>query len=411
MSLRTNTGIWTLALALLSGCPTPQQDGSVPDYRTQAVRTINGVGLNGIGLNGIGLNGIGLNGIGLNGIGLNGIGLNGTGLNDSSLNGTGLNGTGLNGTGLNGTGVTGLSLSSVTYNGTGLNGTGLNGTGLNGTGLNGIGLNGSELFIAVNAQTILRGATVVGTEFHYKYQAPGSSTAAQFTVRIDAASIDPNAKIPSGQTNDVWIYKLVVRQDGMTPPSEWSSLCYTEQGAPDTALLLSNRWDQTTGNRIDTPTFITFACRDFALGKCARMGYRPWAKSSSCTGSGSNRKCSDVALVDHHQSCVRMMRADYCGNGKSYTVNGTLIDIYDYLNPPIQVPETDWDIEARWTPTGAICINEPRHPELVGKWRRPDCNGDGKPDSFPACGQSDNRYSGKGLVVDRFDDDQSGCGK
>ena len=26
-----------------------QQDGSVPDYRTQAVRTINGVGLNGIG--------------------------------------------------------------------------------------------------------------------------------------------------------------------------------------------------------------------------------------------------------------------------------------------------------------------------------------------------------------------------
>jgi hypothetical protein len=106
-----------------------------------------------------------------------------------------------------------------------------------------------------------------------------------------------------------------------------------------------------------------------------------------------------------------MMRADYCGNGKSYTVNGTLIDIYDYLNPPIQVPETDWDIEARWTPTGAICINEPRHPELVGKWRRPDCNGDGKPDSFPACGQSDNRYSGKGLVVDRFDDDQSGCGK
>lgn len=106
-----------------------------------------------------------------------------------------------------------------------------------------------------------------------------------------------------------------------------------------------------------------------------------------------------------------MMRADYCGSGKSYTVNGTLIDIYDYLNPPIQVPETDWDIEARWTPTGAICLNDPRHPELVGKWKRPDCNGDGKPDQFPNCGSSDRSYHGKGLVVNRFDDDQSRCGK
>jgi hypothetical protein len=273
-----------------------------------------------------------------------------------------------------------------------------------------LALNGSEVILETGGQTI-RGTGVAGLELHYTYQKTSSSTPIVFTIRFDSASLDSSAKIPQGQQNDVWKYNVLARQEGQTPALSFQPICLTETGLPDQAIMLSNRWDPVTANRIDQQNVITFACRDFALGKCAHLGYRPWAKGTSCSGSGSNRKCADIALTDHHQSCVRMMRADYCGNGKSYTVNGTLIDIYDYLNPPIQVPETDWDIEARWTPTGAICINEPRHPELVGKWRRPDCNGDGKPDSFPACGQSDNRYSGKGLVVDRFDDDQSGCGK
>jgi len=251
---------------------------------------------------------------------------------------------------------------------------------------------------------------LAGLEFHYSYQAAGAATAVPFTIKIDSAGLDPTAHMPAGQANDIWMYNLLARQDNVTPAPAWQPACYTEQGVADQALMLSNRWDLKTGNRLDQPNFITFACRDYSLGKCARMGYRPWAKGQSCTGAVPRRTCTDLALVDHHQSCVRMMRADYCGNGKSYTVNGTTIDIYDYLNPPIQVPETSWDIEARWVTTGAICINEPRHPELLGKWKRPDCNGDGKPDAFPACGV-DGRNSGKGLVVDRFDDDQSGCGK
>lgn len=190
-------------------------------------------------------------------------------------------------------------------------------------------------------------------------------------------------------------------------PAAWNSLCQTKEGADDQSLLLSDRWDTETGNRIDQAAFITFACRDFALAKCARMGYRPWAKANRCSGSGAARSCSDVSLTDHHQACTRMMRADYCGNGTSYTVDGTVIDVYDYLNPPLQVSESDWDIEAAWTPMGALCLNEPRHPELLGKWRRLDCDGDGEADSLPACGQSNNRHSGRGLVVNRFANEQS----
>jgi len=379
MSLRKSASIWALAVGLTAGCPPPQQD-SPSDYRAQEIRTPNGMGVNGMGVNGMGVNGMGVNG----------------------------------------TGVEGLSLTGAVYNGMGVNGMGVNGMGVNGSDANsaavsnqtvtGVSLTGSQLSIVVNGQT-LTGKDVVGLELNYSYQPVANQTPFQFTIRFDSAGLDPTTRLAIGQTNDVWMYNLVWRQKGISPTPAWQALCYSETNAADQAILLANRWDLVTGNRIDNPSFITFACRDYALGKCARLGYRPWAKAPTCTGSGSRRTCKDVSLVDHHQSCVRMMRADYCGTGKSYTVNGTLIDIYDYLNPPIQVPETDWDIEARWTPTGAICINEPRHPELVGRWKRPDCNGDGKPDTFPACGQSDNRYSGKGLLVNRFNDDQSRCGK
>jgi hypothetical protein len=102
-----------------------------------------------------------------------------------------------------------------------------------------------------------------------------------------------------------------------------------------------------------------------------------------------------------------MIRADYCGNGTAYTVTGTLIDLYDYLDPPLNVPETDWDLEARWTPTGALCLSEPRHPELLARWRWPDCDGDGKQDRaerFKDC--KDPTTKGQGLLVTRVQENR-----
>jgi hypothetical protein len=435
MSLRKSASIGVLAIGCLTGCPTPQQQEHAADYRWQAQRGGNGLAYQGIFTQGVFTQGVFTQGTALQGIGTQGTAIQGTGTQGTGTQGTGTQGTGTQGTGTQGTGTQGTGTQGTGTQGTGTQGTGTQGSGISGSGISATGVVGlsllgvtytgsgqtnapvtglylqsSELFAVAGGQTI-RGSVVAGLEFHYSYLATGATSPFVFTLRVDAAGLDPTAHLPPNTANDVWMYSLMARQDNVSPAPAWQPACYTEGNVPDQALMLSHRWDLTTGNRLDQPNFITFACRDYSLGKCARMGYRPWAKAQTCTGSGSKRTCTDIALTDHHQSCVRMMRADYCGNGKSYTVNGTLIDIYDYLNPPLQVPETDWDIEARWTPTGAICLNDPRHPELVGKWKRPDCNGDGKPDVFSACGQSDNRYSGKGLVVNRFNDDQSGCGK
>jgi hypothetical protein len=58
--------------------------------------------------------------------------------------------------------------------------------------------------------------------------------------------------------------------------------------------------------------------------------------------------------VDHHQACVRMVRADYCGDGRSWTVNGRRVNLYD--DWWAQQDTMAWNLEAEWTPSGAYCI-------------------------------------------------------
>ena len=67
-------------------------------------------------------------------------------------------------------------------------------------------------------------------------------------------------------------------------------------------------------------------------------------------------------LQPYHAACVRMVRADYCGDGRPHTVDGTWIDIWDGLG--IQTrderdghPEV---FEAAWSPGGAAYLHTPR---------------------------------------------------
>jgi hypothetical protein len=50
-----------------------------------------------------------------------------------------------------------------------------------------------------------------------------------------------------------------------------------------------------------------------------------------------------------------MLRADYCGDGTSWTFNGNLVNVYD--NVGIQKDSENWYHEAVWTPSGAACMS------------------------------------------------------
>jgi len=101
---------------------------------------------------------------------------------------------------------------------------------------------------------------------------------------------------------------------------------------------------------------ITLTCASGAVGKCARFGYRPWARGPR-----------GEALLPLHAACVHMVRADYCGDNRPHTKDGTGIDLYDDLG--IQTPATLDDpaftFEAGWTPQGAACIARTRWPDLI----------------------------------------------
>lgn len=296
--------------------------------------------------------------------------------NGFTPNGFTPNGFTPNGFKLNSQTMTGVSLSSVRLDGREVSGLHLHGSSFNAASATGRTVSGLDFSGALATVNMLP---------------PGAQQAVEYTLRFDRVYVDPQT--PGG---DIFLYDVSFARSG---DATFSSLCADSKGNPVSAVPILNSWNIQTGERIEDTNLITFACISGAIGKCVRLGYRPWAQANSCT----NSSCSPVSLANHHQACTRLIRADYCGNGKSYTLEGTPIEVYDGLSPQIQRQTMGWDIEAKWTPKGAQCLSDMRHAELISKGHAPDCDGDGKPDHFPRCGERDGLRSA--LLVSSFDQD------
>ena len=293
--------------------------------------------------------------------------------NGMTLNGMTLNGIILNGMTLNGMTLNGVSLNGVTLNGMTLNGITLNGVTLNGMTLNGVTLNGSLFSYTPGTGPSISGLAFAGAIWQLTVQPSGAAQPAQVALRFDNIYADPR-----NTSGDVFLYDISYSVDGN---NTWTSLCRDGAGNRVAAIPIRNRWNYQTGARIEDPSAITFACANAALGKCVRLGYRPWA-----TAQSGKKNDPPISLADHHQACTRLIRADYCGNGTSYTLDGTLIEVYDDLQPNINSNTMNWSLEGQWNPDGARCIGDARHAELLTRGRLPDCSGTGRPTNFPNCG-------------------------
>jgi hypothetical protein len=281
----------------------------------------------------------------------------------------------------------GLSLNGVQLNGVQLNGVQLNGVQLNGVQLNGVQLNGTLFSAQSGSGAALSGADLVGTTFEVTVTEAGQ--AVPYQMKLGAIYIDPE-----NPSSDVHLYDVEYRR---ADSSQWSSLCKDIEGRPIPAIPLRNHWNMSTGARIDSEDAVTFACTNGALAKCVRWGYRPWAKGTRCFGS----HCFEISLKDYHQACTRMVRADYCGNGRSYTVDGTAIDVFDNLSPAIQSRGTTWRIEAKWTPNGATCLGKTRAKALIEGFKYPKC-GRSHEDEFEKCENDDYAIPFPSLIANGF---------
>jgi ADYC domain-containing protein/pentapeptide repeat protein len=236
---------------------------------------------------------------------------NGISLNGISLNGISVNGISLNGISVNGISVNGISLNGISLNGISLNGISLNGISLNGISLNGISLNGTD-FIGAQLSAVL-------------------SSGDSLALRLD--DIAPLA----GDNADVLAYAVSAATD-----DGWTSLCgYEPDGSVRRALAVPGTWDVGTGAWTNTDGQFSFACRHASVAKCVELGYKSW-----------------LGYEDHHHACVRMLRADYCGDGTPHTITGTPINLYD--NAGVQADTESWPVDAEWGPSGALCVNHHR---------------------------------------------------
>jgi hypothetical protein len=237
------------------------------------------------------------------------------------------------GVSLNGVSLNGVSLNGVSLNGVSLNGVSLNGVSLNGVSLNGVSLNGSS-FTGTKAGQPINGVQFVGTTWSGQL-----ANGATLSMRVDSATLG------TGANTDVWMYGVSYQSSGA-----WTRLCGSDAaGAPILAIPVKGVWSYQTGVpgggafTADATRF-TFGCRGTAIAKCVEMGYKPWKAANVPGGNLSN----------HMVTCTRLLRADYCGDGTTYTQNGMLVDIYDALG--VQTDTETWKVEAEWTPAGARCL-------------------------------------------------------
>jgi hypothetical protein len=166
------------------------------------------------------------------------------------------------------------------------------------------------------------------------------------TIRVRIASAEPDASDPHG---DILLYDFrLITSHGEEP------FCAPDLDGRRVGFPLAGRSDPTgTLSFSDRSTF-ELVCTSGAQGKCARFGYAPWRQAPD-----------GRPMIDWYNACIRLLRGDYCGDGRPFTRDGTLVDIYDHFGGHRSDADPRFSFEAAWGPEGAVCVARTRLPDII----------------------------------------------
>jgi ADYC domain len=204
-------------------------------------------------------------------------------------------------------------------------------------------------------QTSVKAVTVEGAEFSVAFADGsilprealkgmvltfGDGSGRQRRLRIDSVEPDPKDK-----DGEVMLYGLS-EQD--LESGEWRNACLPDPDGRRLGFPLAGSFTA-DGRYEPAKGKLLITCTGGAEGKCVRFGYKPWGRAADGT-----------SLLPYYQACVRLVRADYAGDGRGTTRNGQPIDIYDKLG--VQPPTYDlpYAFEAGFSPDGATCVRHIR---------------------------------------------------
>ena len=206
------------------------------------------------------------------------------------------------------------------------------------------------------AQPSIAKIEVLGTAFHVTLSDGSVKQGTELAGAVLIFNIDGKpvririaAVMPDANDNAVMLHDF--RIDGTDTP-----FCSPDPYGKQLGFPLAGR-TASDGRFIENrPGVFELVCTSGAQGKCVRFGYRPW-----------DRTPDGRPMRDFYNACVRMVRADYCGDGRAWTRDGTIIDMWD--DQGIQKPDSQNDptfsFEAGWKPEGAVCVAHTRIPENI----------------------------------------------
>jgi hypothetical protein len=249
----------------------------------------------------------------------------------------------------------GIQMQGIQMQGMNLVGFSVSGATLDGDPLQRVRIQRGEV-IADRSEDAVRGTGLVGAHFVAQVRNASATATAEFRIADIESEDDKYDPTDSGRT---FLYTLEQR---VPDDGSWRPACPTDPDGRQAAIPIAATWNE-HGDRVESTTLFTFGCTTGVIAKCYRWGYRPWL-----SGYGDS-------MVAMHQTCTRLARADYCGNGVPGTRDGTKINVWDRLPPPgpiqkhgttkvlgipLPLPPPGMLFEAGWNTEGAVCLSTAR---------------------------------------------------
>lgn len=138
----------------------------------------------------------------------------------------------------------------------------------------------------------------------------------------------------------------------------WPGAAQTSDSLAGMAILFA-------GDRYDRPSvtvevpggqgWFNIGCVGTALAKLHLLRH-----TSAGSGSGTGPSW------EQRQAMLKLLTADYCGDGRPSAVNGTPLFFQDQdgrFDPTPWLGDRVAEFEAIWTPAGALCLEDPRRPD------------------------------------------------
>ncbi|MCX4242013.1 ADYC domain-containing protein [Paraliomyxa miuraensis] len=165
----------------------------------------------------------------------------------------------------------------------------------------------------------------------------------------------------------VWTYALAY-DDPFDPEAPVQNVCPGISPDQTSVVLIADElYDDATKTVMpNRPGWMTMACRGHAVMKMKFMGHDP----NDAYGS----------VWQQRQAALKMITADYCGEGQSFTTLGQPLAWVDQLgNFGFGALHPDDRLEAKWSENGATCLDKPRYvdrSDVDDACEIPECKGD-----------------------------------